>query len=328
MPAQSPFIRKISFIVFSFSLLFIVSQNSALAQSTITAIPTRVDLSADPGQTVTAELKVRTDFTTSQIFSVNLDDFVVYDSIGTPVPVTSTAGNRWSLKSWITAPTLVPVDAHGTQIINLTFRVPLTALPGGHYAMITYQPNPDVKKGDLKQTANLIGQRVGTLLYLTVNGPITQKANLTKFMTDQFIEQGPVTFEASVQNLSDIHVNPKGVVSVYNLLNNKVAEIPVEVGNVFPEVNRDFSVIWNQKWGYGKYRADIELAYGTSGGVLRSSIYFWLFPIRLIIYILILIISILVIYILLSRRGKKHQEELEREVAELKKELHNIEEKQ
>jgi len=292
----------------------------------MTAIPTRVDVIADPGQTVTAEVKLRNDSPVYQMYSIFIDDFIVSDALGTPIPVSSTTGNRWSLKSWISAPEVVPVDAKDIQVVKLTFKVPLTALPGGHYAMITYQPNPDLKKGDQRQTANLIGQRVGTLLYLTVSGPITQKAEITKFSTDKFIEQGPVTFSGSIQNLSDVHINPKGTVTIYGPLNNKVAEIPVEVGNVFPEINREFKVVWNQKWGYGRYRADLQLAYGTIGGILTTSILFWLFPIRLVIYILILIISVMAVIILLGRRGRKHQEELEREVSELKEELREIEE--
>ncbi|KKT45823.1 MAG: hypothetical protein UW35_C0030G0001, partial [Candidatus Collierbacteria bacterium GW2011_GWF2_44_15] len=90
---------------------------------------------------------------------------------------------------------------------------------------------------------------------------------------------------------------------------------------------RDFTAEWDQRWGYGRYRADLSLAYGTAGGILTSTIFFWLFPIRLVIYILVLIVSVLMVIILLNKKGRKHQEELEREVTELKRELEEIEEK-
>lgn len=324
-PAQS--LKKLSLLAVLIGIVSLASVSPALAQNTMSAIPTRVDLIADPGQTVTAEVKIRNDSSISQTFSINIDDFIVYDSIGTPIPVQSSLGNRWSLKSWITAPKIIPVDPNGIQVIKLTFKVPLTALPGGHYAMITYQPNPDLKKGEQRQTANLIGQRVGTLLYLTISGPINQNASMTKFTTERFVERGPVVFSGSVLNLSDVHVAPTGTISIFGPLNNKVAEIPVEVGNVFPEVTRDFTAEWDQRWGYGRYRADLSLAYGTAGGILTSTIFFWLFPIRLVIYILILIVSVLMVIILLNKKGRKHQEELEREVTELKRELEEIEEK-
>jgi len=307
--------------------VFLLSSQVARADQTITAIPPRVDLKADPGQTITADVKIRNDSAAYQIFTIAIDDFIVSDNIGTPIPITSNTGNRWSLKNWITSPTEIPVDAHGTQVVRLTFKVPLAALPGGHYAMITYQPHPEVKKGDLKQTANLIGQRVGTLLYLTVNGPVNQKAEIVEFSTENFNEQGPVVFNGIISSLSDIHISPKGSITIFGPLNNYVAEIPVEVGNIFPEVKREFSVSWNQRWGYGRYRADLNLLYGTNGDQLVASIYFWLFPIRLVIYTLIATVSILTIIIVLNKRGKKHQEELEREVAELKEELKEVEKK-
>jgi len=307
--------------------MFFLIASPAKAQQTMSAIPTRLDLKADPGQTISTgdALKIRNDTSASQLYSIFIDDFIVTDTLGTPIPVSANLGNRWSLKSWVSAPQIIPVDAHGTQIVRLSIKVPLTALPGGHFAMITYQPNPDQRKGDQKQTSNLIGQRVGTLIYLTVNGPVTQKANITKFTTDKFNEQGPIKFSGSVQNLSDIHINAKGTISIYNPVNNLVAELPVETGNIFPEANRDFSSLWNKKWGYGRYRADLNLVYGTAGGLLNASIFFWLFPIRLVIYSLVALISILIIITILNKRGKRHQEELEKEVTQLKKELNELE---
>src|SRR3989339_2052097 len=71
------------------------------AQSVITAIPPRLVLSGKPGETITAQLKVRNDSETSQNYTVAVEDFIVYDTQGTPVPVKSAVSNRWSLSSWI-----------------------------------------------------------------------------------------------------------------------------------------------------------------------------------------------------------------------------------
>ena len=333
MPAQKSFSKK---LFFSITIALAVSAITPTpwstvpnvhAQGVVTAIPPRLDLKADPGQTLTANIKVRNDADINQLFTIDVQDFIVSDSIGTPIPVSNTTGNRWSLKNWLSVPDMIPVDAHTTQVIKVTFKVPATALPGGHYAMITYQPHGDVKAADLKKTGSIVAQRVGTLIYLGVNGPITQNANILKFTTDKFHELGPVNFQSTIQNLSDIHISPTGFISIYDPLNRKVSDIKVEVGNIFPEISRDFSSTWNQKWGWGKYRADLLLAYGTAGGTVAASIFFWLFPIRLVIYSLLAIVSILVIIILLSKRNKKHQEELEKEVSELKKELEQIEKK-
>jgi hypothetical protein len=289
-------------------------------QMSMTAIPPKVELKGDPGQTLNATLKIRNDSSKSEIFSVTVEDFVVIDSKGTPVPVATKVSNRWSLANWISSPKEIPVDASDLQIVNITINIPLTALPGGHYAMITYTPNAEAKSGDLKQTGNIITQRVGTLVYVTVNGPVNEKATITKFAAPKFLEQGPVEFLGSIESMSDTHINPKGTISISNPLNKKVAELKVDAGNIFPETVRDFTSVWNQKWGWGRYKADLNLVYGTAGASLAATIFFWLFPIRIII-------SILTIILILNKRSKKHQQELEKEVQALKDELQQIESK-
>lgn len=298
------------------------------AQSIITAIPPRLVVSGKPGETISAQLKVRNDSEEAQNYTVSVEDFIVYDTQGTPVPVIRSAGNRWSLASWISAPELIPVDAKATQIVNIKVKVPTTALPGGHYAMLTYMPNADIKPGQLKKTASIIGQRVGTLIYFTVAGPVTEKLNITSFSAPKFTEQGPVSFGGTLESLSDIHISPKGSITISDPLNSKVATIPVEAGNIFPETQRDFTASWNQKWGWGRYKADLNLAYGAADAVATATIFFWLFPIRLVIYALVAIISVLLAIILLNKRSKRHQELLEKEVSELKKEIEQIEHKQ
>ena len=317
----------LSTVISIFAVLTIVSPVNAADQLTITAIPPKVELKGDPGQVMKATLKLRNDSTTTQYFTVKVEDFVVVDNIGTPFPISTQTNNRWSLANWIQAPQEIPVDAGGLQIVNISIKIPMTALPGGHYAMLTYTPNADSKAGDLKQTGNVVTSRVGSLIYITVSGPVNEKATVTKFSAPKFLEQGPVEFTGSIESMSDVHVNPKGTITISNPLNAKVAEINVDAGNIFPETSRNFSAIWNQKWGWGRYKADLNLAYGAAGSLLTTTIFFWLFPIRLVIYSLIAIISILIIIVILNNRSKKHQQELEKEVQELKEELQKIESK-
>ena len=315
-------IKSLITIALLASLFIFVPQASAAL--TTTAIPPKVEMKGNPGQTLTAALKVRNDSDSTQNFAITIEDFVVIDKQGTPIPVATKASNRWSLANWITAPQTVPVDAGGTQIVNIIVKIPMTALPGGHYAMLTYTPNAEAKTGDLKQTGNIITSRVGTLIYITVAGSVTEKATLTKFSVPKFLEQGPVEFTGTIESLSDTHINPKGIITISNPLNVKVAEVNVETGNIFPETSRDFTATWNQKWGWGRYKADLTLVYGSTNLPLNATIYFWLFPIRLVIYALI---AVLFIITALNRRSQQHQQELEKEVKELKEELQNIETK-
>ena len=325
-------------ILFIFFLLFtchlsLVTQVKAQSALGLTAIPPRLEIEGDPGQVVTKEIKVRNESLQNRVIYTTIKDFIVSDDSGTPLQLedtdleTNPDLNRWTASSWIhISPTKLQLKPGETKSLTLTVIVPDNALPGGHYAMLTYMPNGDVKPGQMKKTASIIGQRVGTLIYFTVAGPVTEKLNILKFSVPQFSEQGPINFTGTLESLSDIHITPVGNITISDPLRTKVAEVPVEAGSVFPETQRDFVSTWTQKWGWGKYRADLNLAYGTTGAVATATIFFWLFPIRLVIYSLIAIISILTAIILLNKRSKRHQEMLEKEVTELKEELEKLEE--
>ncbi len=316
---------SISLLALAFSFIFpnLVSANT----STITAIPPRLILNASPGETIKTTVKVRNESTTSQNYSIYVNDFIVDEDSNTPIPISENITSRWSLRKWITAPRVIPVDAGQTQNIDLIIRVPSSALPGGHYAMITYMPNGEIKPEDLKKTATLIGQRVGTLIYITIKGNITEQANLLQFTAPKFTEKGPVEFQGKIENRSDIHIQPVGFISITDIFNKEVAKLPINLPNIFPENTKSFTNSWGQQWGYGRYKADLSLTYGSANTVIFATIYFWLFPIRAIIYILVSLAAIMTVVVLLGKRNKKHQDELEKEVRELQSELEKLEKK-
>lgn len=298
-----------------------VLAQETITNSTITAIPPRAELKANPGETITTDLKIRNETDQMEYFTVYVNDFIVSDTLGTPIPVSETVTNRWSMSKWIKVADIIPVDKKSMQTVKVTINVPKNALPGGHYAMVTYQPSADRAPQDLKQTGSMIGQRVGSLLLLTVSGAVNQNAFLTDFSTAKFHEYGPVQFNVAVQNQSDIHVKPQGEMKIRDIFGRLVNNTKVEFPNIFPEASRNITLDWPKKWGYGRYRADVELAYGTTGGVLAGTIFFWLFPIRLVMYGLLAIISTLIAVIIFMRRRGDHEKALEAEVAELKEEL-------
>ena len=301
--------------------LLLLAASPAHAQSTISAIPPRLEVTLNPGETKEFELKVRNESETTQTYTVRVQDVIVTDDIGTPTPVTEDVSGRWSSASWISAPRLIPVDAKSAYSYNIRITAPTNALPGGHYAMLTYQPNAHLLPAELQKTGSLIGQRTGTIIYITIPGAITENALIRQFQAPTFNEFGPVPFTGSIENLSDIHVNPTGAISIFNIFGRRVASIDVSSGNIFPGASRRFEVAWDRKWGIGPYRAQINLIYGPSSKILTESLNFWLFPIRLIIAVLVVIILILVAAVLVKKRLIVKEKQLEKEVEELKRQV-------
>jgi hypothetical protein len=100
-------------------------------------------LTLQPGEKKQLTLRVINSSSESIVVNSTAQDFVVGDDGSTPVPIdVQDADNRWSLASWLTVvPGAQRVAPNQTVGFNVLIEVPEDALPGGHYAMITYQPN-------------------------------------------------------------------------------------------------------------------------------------------------------------------------------------------
>lgn len=309
-------------LVFSAQVVF--AQTPTLAQSSLTAIPPRLgeDLSlrVKPGEKIQTSVRVRNGSSEAMTVKSLAQDFIVDIGGETPIPVNENISNRWSLASWvIVSPSVQEVQAGETATINLIIEVPDDALAGGHYAMITHQPytgSTEQPTNSLTQSpAASLQQRVGTLLYIIVDGPINEAAFLRGLNFPKFSEYGPVPFSFTADNQSDIHIRPQIGVEIYNLFGKKVDNIEMETKNIFPFIERDFSGQWDRIWGFGPYTAKAVMSYGSTGQVVAVTTTFWLLPITILMAIGIILMVMIAIFILIRRhlqhRGLSQQGQIE-----------------
>lgn len=321
----NPTPTKIFFLVLSLFAFNSLSSKIALAQSALglTAIPPRLEINVNPGQVITKEIKVRNESRSEKIISTSVKDFIVTDDLGTPLQIESTdeSSNRWTASSWIQiSPSQVKLKPGETKSLVLTIITPENALAGGHYAMILHTPAKEVS---LTQTGATIETNVGTLVYITVAGNITENALVKDFSAPKFSEYGPINFRTIITNLSDIHITPSGSINIYNLLGGKSAQIKLDNTNIFPSTSREFTNIFNRKFLFGRYKAQLNAVYGTTGQLLTATIFFWVIPYKLIA----LLLAIIVVIVLILKLKKKSPpvsepnkvEELEKELEDLKK---------
>jgi len=320
---------KILFVGFSlgFSLLNLGFARNANAQAFlgVSAIPPRLEISVEPGKTITKEIKVRNESSTEKIISTSVKDFVVVDDLGTPIQVESTgdSSNRWAASSWIQISSAsLKLKPGETKTLMVTVIAPEDALPGGHYAVILHSPQNETT---LSETGSLIETNVGTLVYVTIPGDIKESAMIKDFSAPQLSEYGPIDFKATVTNLSDIHITPVGQIAITNSLGFKTATLPLETVNIFPYTSREYRQTLNRKLMLGRFKAQFIAAYGTSGQLVNATLFFWVIPWRLILTV----VAILLIIILIAKLDRKSKidkspdspkvEELEKELSALKK---------
>lgn len=293
--------------IFLFFVLFFAFFGKTLAASSmsLTATPVRMgddySISLDPGEKKQVQVKVRNGSDELVSLESAVVDFVVADDGATPVVIDKTqADNRWSLASWLTlAPAQHKLASEEVATVNVLIEVPKDALPGGHYAMIYHRP---INGLAADTSGSGISQRVGTLLYVMVKGPIVEEANITSFSWPKFLENGPVNFSLNIDNQSDIHINTEPVVRVYNLFGKEVAKIDFEAKNIFPKSERSFSGTWDRVWGLGYYKAVVEASYGNQGKMMTAAAGLYLIPVKMILLVLVIVLVVTILILTLKKR--------------------------
>jgi hypothetical protein len=293
----------------------------------LSAIPPRLDISVKADATNTQVIKVRNESTETKTVKISLRDFVVTDDKGTPVFLdnSDSENNRWAASSWIqVSPSSVTIKPGETKSLTLTVLPPANALPGGHYAAVIYTPDSSsVGNG----TGASIQTNVGTLVYVTIPGNINQSANVQLFTAPKFSEFGPINFKATVKNSSDVHIQPTGSIVINNWFGGQTAKLALKETNIFPYTTRSFENTLDKKWLFGRYKASLNAVYGTAGGIITATIFFWVIPWRLLILAAAAIGIIITLIFIFKNKPKKDNPSSPNEVAELEKELEALKKK-
>jgi hypothetical protein len=313
--------KKMKFIFLAslgFTLLSLVFVKTIHAL-TLTVIPPQIEIEVTPGETVVKTLKIRNDSTETQVLKAIAKDFIVTDNSGTPVIIEKDVEhNRWAASAWIqVSPSQIKLEPGQLRGIQLIINTPKNATPGGHYAAVLYSPD---QSNIVNQAGSAIDPRTGTLVYIKVPGDIKQDAKVTKFKVPSFQEYGPVNILSTITNLSDIHITPIGKISIKSWLGKKIADLNLDQTNIFPYTSRDFENILNKKWLFGRYQAQLNAGYGTTGQALVATAYFWVIPWKLITALLIIVVlAITITKLLKNKKSKKDDQPLGQPSQELKK---------
>jgi hypothetical protein len=291
-----------------FSLAATVSAQELVRTFTIS--PPAVQVNLDPGARVEGTLKLVNDGNDPLSFQTSVQDFTVKDDEGTPnILPPNTLSNKYSGASWVAIyPDVISVAPHQKAELSYFIQVPLDARPGGHYAAVMYTPTTNV---GVNGNGTSVNTSVGTLFYITVKGPVNIKAQITKFLTKSLWDLGPVTVNTSVKNLSDVHVTPRGTITLTNMLGQKSDQKDLASYNIFPGVSRNYQTKLGKTFMLGFYKADLKASYGPNNAPLVSSASFIVFPWKLAAFVVLMVIVLVVGYkywkgdIKLSRREEE-----------------------
>jgi hypothetical protein len=265
------------------------------------------ELAADPGQAVTFGIQLRNITKQELLVNNQINNFKAKDETGDPGIIFNDQGtDRYSLKAWIDPVPSKLIKPQEISELPITIRIPANAEPGGHYAVIRFSADPSDSEGQ----GVAFGASVGTLVLLRVNGKIDESMSVASFdvgqggRTRKFFEKGPFTFTERLNNTGTVHQRPTGYIDIFTLRGQRVATVPVNnnpVGSVLPASIRKFEQTYGRDKAdrplrFGRFRADLNLIYGSDNTALKSTIYFWVIPYKQIALILLAILVIAIAF--------------------------------
>jgi hypothetical protein len=269
--------------------------------------PPLIERSADPGQTLTLDIKLRNITKTTLVTDGSVEDFVAQGEEGQPkLLIGNTAEpSPYTFKPWVQSITRLTLAPEEQKVTRVTIVIPKDASPGGHYGVVRFSGIPS----ELDGTGGVsLSASLGSLVLINVSGDVVKKASIAELYTAQnnkksgFFEQGPITFGLRVRNEGNVHIKPDGTMRVTNIFGKEVQVLPVNElgGNILPKSIRKFEKQFGEgKRLFGKYTVEANVHY--DGKTLTQSESFWVIPYKQIAIAL----GILLLLIVIVRSGIK-----------------------
>ncbi|MFA5831570.1 MAG: hypothetical protein WC878_07120 [Candidatus Paceibacterota bacterium] len=279
------------FVVLLFTFCFLLFASSASAASSdafsLTVTPPLFQLSIGPGESWSSTIKVLNNNPYDVDIYASALNFQVKDEsgIGRFVPAETAATTSYSLAGWLNVQKEpIHIPAEKTGIVPFTLHVPENAEPGGHYGAILTGNQPAAREGS--NVVN-VSAAISTLFLVRVNGEMIEKGDIREFSLDKRWYQEPkVNFSLRFENKGNVHLLPRGEISIRNMWGKERGKILVnqesDFGNVLPKSIRKFSFEWSGEDNFfeiGRYTAVATLSFGgQEKETAYREISFWVVP--------------------------------------------------
>lgn len=279
----------------------IYAVNDAAGQALEIAPPV-LTLSANPGDTINAQINLRDISNSPLIVTGTINDFSAKGESGEPnIDIQNSEPSPYSIKPWMQPLAQLNLKSKEMQKLPVVIKVPANAAPGGYWGVVRFTATPP----DMQQTGVALSASLGSLIFVRVNGDAKESMEVASFYTSEpgkdtaasLFESTPVDFVLRIKNTGTVHEQPVGRITVTDMFGREAAAVNMnlEGRNVLPGSIRKFTAPLDKgALGttslFGKYTATITVTYGAKKLTTTSTLTFWVVPYRLIILIIIGII--------------------------------------
>jgi hypothetical protein len=312
------------------SLVFLLGGTNAVSAIGISPIMYD-DIIVDPGQSITKKISITNDTMVPDTYYIYAKNFVPEGEEGHQLYKDEKIG----LADWIVPEVdKITLNSWEEKKISYTINVPANAEPGGHYASLFISKIP---KDAMDNSSNVgLGSEVGQLLLVQVNGETIEKSMIKEFGVVKEKSHGnrlPTVFFSRIENQGNTHFKPQGTIEIKSMFGSK-STIPANPvgGNVLPQSIRRLESTWvknasadkqggfltelNNEWknfAIGRYTATLNMLWNVNQPPLTAKVHFWVFPWRVILVALLLLLIFVLIMKgynkLVVKANKKDQKE-------------------
>ena len=248
--------------------------------------PGRAEISLKPGESKVVYLSLTNRISANRTFELEVADISGSVDGSSALEVIENGRGPYSILDYVSLPAnSLVLDLGERARIPVTLQVPQDAEPGGYYGSILVSTVQPGSAPEDPVPRNPIIARVGSHIFLTVEGDREVGGELLTLQTipsQMFYADGPIKFAISFENTGSIHLNPYGEMSIKNTFGDEVGFVELEPWFVLPQSIRTREVEWNREFLLGRYTAELSLNRGYGDIVDVTKVSFWVIPYQLI----------------------------------------------
>jgi hypothetical protein len=224
-----------------------VKAATSISSYSITMTPSSAEIHAPPGGITHSNFTVINEGKSGYTIALSVTPYHVkgenYDPQFSLLPGTTDA-SKWVS---ITGPRLQTLAPRMPQTIAYSLSVPAGTPPGGYYAVVFAETEPPAGSGIIAHN------RVGDILYITVDGPVVQRGSLQAQAVPPIFLGSSLPLGVVVRNTGGLHFLTSVSIKATSVLSNHVALSANLQRYVLPGTQRLVSISWAHLPLFGVY---------------------------------------------------------------------------
>lgn len=238
--------------------------------------PLKVTHTLKPGEEVSGVIQITNAGDNAVNVETKVEDFVPL--AGTyNIQIVQRAPGISTVRDWITldVPQSFVLAKGAAKDVLYTIKAPTNAEPGGHFGVTLFKASELPKGGQQLK----VGTQVGMLILVTVPGSRLEKGRVLDFSGPKFVKKSPIDFAIKFENTGTVHFEPKGAITITNMLGKEIGSVQVGGQVVLPTGVKDLvaSVNFNGVL-VGRYAAHLKIFDGEGNEITAESFAFYAFP--------------------------------------------------